>query len=163
HRVILGWGLYMFLVSASRFVLSSQYQRVSADPAGIRKWSTAFAVGAGLSGAGWGAAGVFLYPEGSLANQGFLIFVLGRMMLGAASLHASRPETFLAFLIPTGLAPAVRLLLQGDRTHVAMGLLAAVFTLATLMTTWRIYCTIASSLWLKFENRDLVDDLQAAK
>jgi two-component system, cell cycle sensor histidine kinase and response regulator CckA len=47
--------------------------------------------------------------------------------------------------------------------HFAMGLLAAVFTLATLLTTARIYRTVNSSLELQFENRDLVEDLRAAK
>jgi signal transduction histidine kinase len=84
------------------------------------------------------------------------------MMLGAASLLAPRPEAFLAFLIPAGLGPSLRLLIDGDETHVAMGLLAAVFTFATLIPTWRIYRTIESSLELQFENRDLVENLQAA-
>jgi signal transduction histidine kinase/ActR/RegA family two-component response regulator len=43
-----------------------------------------------------------------------------------------------------------------------MGLLAAVFTLATLITTRRIYRMVESSLMLQLENRDLVDDLRAA-
>lgn len=47
--------------------------------------------------------------------------------------------------------------------HFAMGLLAAVFTLATVITTGRFYRTVESSLKLQFENRDLVEDLQAAK
>ena len=50
------------------------------------------------------------------------------MMLGAASLLAPRPEAFLAFIVPSGLAPAVRLVLQGDEAHLAMGLLASLFT-----------------------------------
>ena len=44
-----------------------------------------------------------------------------------------------------------------------MGLLAALFTVATLVTTGRIYRTVDSSLRLQFENRDLVEDLQTAK
>ena len=43
-----------------------------------------------------------------------------------------------------------------------MGLLAAVFTLATLIITRRIYHTIESSLRLQMENRDLVQNLRAA-
>ena len=110
-----------------------------------------------------GGAGILLYPDTHLTNQVFLVFVLGGMMLGAASLLAPRPEAFLAFLIPTGLGPTVRLLAQGDHMHYAMSILAAVFTLATLVTTGRIYRTVDSSLKLQFENRDLVEDLQAAK
>ncbi len=44
-----------------------------------------------------------------------------------------------------------------------MGLLAVVFTIATVVTTYRIYLTVSSSLSLQFENRDLVGDLLAAK
>jgi len=85
------------------------------------------------------------------------------MMLGAASLVVAQARGVLAFLIPTGLGPAVRLLVQGDETHLAMGLLGGVFTLATVITTNRIYRTVDSSLRLQFENRDLVEDLQVAK
>ncbi len=163
NRVVLEWWFYMFLVAAARWAVALGYRRASRGYMEIDKWRAAFTVGAGLAGAGWGGAGIFLYPEAAFTHQVFLVFVLGGMMLGAASLLAPRPEAFLAFLIPTGLAPAVRLLLQGDETHIAMGLLAAVFTLATLITTRRIYSTIDSSLRLQYQNRDLVADLKTAK
>ena len=121
-----------------------------------------FTVGVGLAGAGWGAAGILLYPAAHLTNQVFLVFVLGGMMLGASSVLAPRPEAFLTFLIPAGFIPTVRLFLEGDETHFAMGLLAAVFTLATLITTRRLYRMVDSSLRLQLENRDLVDDLRTA-
>ena len=44
-----------------------------------------------------------------------------------------------------------------------MGLLSGTFTVATVLTTSRIHRTIASSLALQFENRDLLEDLRAAK
>ena len=84
-------------------------------------------------------------------------------MLGAASLLAPRTEAFLAFMVPAGLAPAIRLAVQGDEGHLAVGLLAALFTFATIATTRRIHLTIVSSLNLQFENQDLVEDLRSAK
>ena len=162
HPTVVGWWLYMTLVAVYRYALALRYRHSSPACTEIGRWRGAFTVGAGLSGAGWGGAGILLYPEAHLTHQVFLVFVLGGMMLGAASLLAPRPEAFLAFLIPSGLSPAFRLLVQGDETHVAMGLLAAVFTLATLVMTGRIYRTIDSSLRLKFENRDLLEDLRAA-
>jgi len=160
--VVLGWWLYISLVSLARFVFGRLYWRTSPHPSDLDKWRIAFIVGVGLSGAGWGAAGVLLYPPAHLANQVFLIFVLGGMMLGASSVLAPRPEAFFTFLIPAGFIPAVRLLLETDRTHVAMGLLAGTFTLATLIATRRIYRMVDSSLRLQLENRDLVDDLRTA-
>jgi signal transduction histidine kinase/CheY-like chemotaxis protein len=153
--------LYIFLVSAARFILVKRYWRTP-NHARTETWTAAFALGAGLAGLGWGASGILLYPGPQMMSQVFLVFVLGGMMLGGASLLAPRPESFLAFLIPTGVLPAVRLASEGDTEHVAMGTLAAVFTIAVLSTTWRFYRTIESSLSLQFENEHLVKELQIA-
>jgi len=163
HGVILAWFLSMVAVSIARYVLWLQYRKADISRWGAPNWRTAFVVGAGLAGTGWGAAGVLLYPEGSLAFQVVLMFVLGGMMLGAGSLLAARPEAYYVFLLPTGLAPAARLAIQGGEGHLAMSLLAVVFTVATLIITRRIYLTIESSLELQFENHDLVDYLKRAR
>jgi len=158
-----GWWLYMMVLAGLRCAAVVQYRQISPgadEPGNWRLWITLLC---GMAGAGWGAAGVLLYPPSHLIHQVFLVFVLGGMMLGAASLLASRPEAYLGFLLPSGLVPAVRLAVQGDETHVVMGLLAALFTAATLITTQRIYRTIDSSLRLQFENRALVEDLRKAK
>jgi signal transduction histidine kinase/ActR/RegA family two-component response regulator len=157
---IITWCSYITLVSIVRYVFARRYWRASASD--LNKWRTAFTLGVGCAGTGWGVAGVLLYPPGHLTNQVFLFFVLGGMMLGASSVLAPRPEAFLTFLIPAGLIPAGRLFLDGDKTHLAMGLLAALFTLATLITTRRLYGMVDSSLRLQFENRELVEELRAA-
>ena len=74
-------------------------------------------------------------------------------MLGAVSLLAPLPAAYFAFIVPTGLAPALRLAVQGDKAHLAMGLMAGLFTLAMLMTAKRIHLTILSSLNLEFESK----------
>ncbi len=160
---ILGWWLFMTLVAVTRSALALAYSRAATASTEVGRWRAAFVIGASLAGIGWGGAGVLLYPEADLIHQLFLLFVLGGMMLGAGSVLAPRPEAFLAFLVPTGLIPTIRLVVDGDEMHFAMALLAAVFTLATLITTWRVYRTVDLSLKLQFENRDLVDDLRAAK
>jgi signal transduction histidine kinase/CheY-like chemotaxis protein len=159
---IIGWCLYITVVSIARFAFARRYWRASSRATDLGRWRTVFTLGVGCAGAGWGAAGVLLYPPGHLTNQVFLVFVLGGMMLGASSVLAPRPEAFLTFLLPTGLIPAVRLFLDGDETHLAMGLLASLFTLATLITTGRLYRMVDSSLRLQFENRDLVEELRTA-
>ena len=166
--VVLAWWLYMILVSAARYAFSQRYRQASprsdasSGSVDIGKRSAAFTIGVALAAAGWAAAGILLYPAAYLTHQVFLLFVLGGMMLGASSLLAPRPKAFLTFLIPTGLAPAVRLFAQGDETHFAMGLLVAVFTLALSISAGRIYRTLESSLRLQIENRDLVEDLKRA-
>jgi signal transduction histidine kinase len=163
HPIVLGWLIYTLLISAARLLVTQRYSRTAPGDIDVNRWMNAFTSGATLAGTGWGLAGILLYPEGQLMNQVFLVFVIGGMMLGAASLLAPRPEAFLAFLLPTGVLPAIRFLSGGDEEHVVMGVLTVIFTVATLATTWRIHRTIESSLELQFENQDLVEHLKAAK
>jgi signal transduction histidine kinase/CheY-like chemotaxis protein len=159
---IIAWCLYITLVSIARYVFARRYRQASSTDTELSQWRGLFTVGVGFAGAGWGAAGVLLYPPGHLTNQVFLLFVLGGMMLGASSVLAPRREAYLTFLIPAGFIPAVRLFLDGDKTHLAMGLLSTLFTLATLITTRRLYQMVDSSLRLQFENRELVEGLRTA-
>ena len=109
HRITVAWLLYMLLITSARFLLSQRYWRNAIYYTNASKWSALFAIGAGLAGVGWGAAGILLYPNADVMRQTFLVFVLGGMMLGGAPLLAARPEAFLAFLIPTGILPTIRL------------------------------------------------------
>ena len=161
-NVIFGWWIFMAVVSAFRFSLAWRFHHASRENMSLEKWRVASTFGVGLAGAGWGAAGLLLYSPTHIMSQVLLVFVLGGMMLGAASLLAPRPEAFLSFILPTGLVPSIRLFAENDETHFAMGLLALVFTIAILITTGRIYRTVERSLRLQIENRDLVLDLQAA-
>src|SRR5690242_19593425 len=83
--VIVGWWVYMIVVAGCRYALSVRWRQSSPGPAETGWWRAAFAAGAGLAGMGWGAAGILLYQEMQTPNQVFLVFVLGGMMLGAAS------------------------------------------------------------------------------
>jgi signal transduction histidine kinase/ActR/RegA family two-component response regulator len=96
-------------------------------------------------------------------NETFLVFVVGGVMLGGASLLAARPEAFLTFLLPPGLLTAFRLAVVGDEGHLMMGFLAALFTAATVASTWRFHRMIESSLELRFDNDELIERLQTAK
>ena len=163
HSVVLSWLVYVVLVSAARYGLVLRYRRATPADIDSRRWSVAFAAGSAMAAAGWVAAAIALYAPDRPMNEAFLVFVVGGVMLGGASLLAPRPEAFLTFLLPTGLVTTLRLAVEGDEGHVMMGLLTAVFTAATLTTTWRFHRVIASSLKLRFDNEDLIESLQRAK
>lgn len=162
HLVVSSWVVCMLLVSAARFVIARRYQHASPSEADYERWNVEFVVGAALAGAGWGAAGIVLFPAGQAMNETFLVFVVGGVMLGGAALLAARPEAFLTFLLPPGLLTALRLAAEGDQQHLMMGLLAAIFTVATVVTTWRFHLMIESSLNLGFDNQDLIESLRNA-
>ena len=56
HPVVVGWLLYILVLSAARFVLTRRYWRASPADTEVNRWGTAFAVGAALAGAGVGCS-----------------------------------------------------------------------------------------------------------
>ena len=160
--VIAVWFVYMCLVSAARLLLVQQFRRAPAA-ADDSRWLPAFVAGTAAASAGWAAAALFLYPPGRPVNETFVVFVVGGVMLGGASLLAARREVFLTFLLPPGVATAARLASLGGEAHLMMGFLAGLFTAATLATTWGFHRMIQSSFKLRFDNQDLIESLQTAK
>ncbi len=162
HGTVVTWLCYMLAIALARFALGRWHRAVAQEASKLGTWAAAFLAGTGLAAAGWGAAGIFLYPANDLTGQVVLAFVLGGMMLGAGLTMAARPEAFVGFTILTGIPIAVRFLLEADGLHRAMGGLALIFTAAALATTRNIYLTVCSSLRLRFENRDLIAELRAS-
>jgi signal transduction histidine kinase/ActR/RegA family two-component response regulator len=161
--VVTVWLFYMLLVSAARFLIVRRYRGASPSDSDIDRWNTAFVTGAAAAAGGWSAAAIALYSPVRPMNETFLVFVLGGVMLGGAALLAARVEAFLTFLLPIGVLTAARLAFVGDADHLMMGFLAALFTAATVATTWRFHQLIESSFRLRFDNHDLIDSLQIAK
>jgi signal transduction histidine kinase/ActR/RegA family two-component response regulator len=163
HVMVSAWLLYMLLVSAARFVVAHRYWRAPASEIESSRWTAAFVVCVALAAVGWGGGAILLYPSARPLTEILLVFAVGGVMLGGASTLAARPEAFLTFLIPTGILTSLRLSSVGDEDHLMMGLLGAVFTVATVLTSWRFHLAIDSSFRLRFDNQDLIDSLQTAK
>jgi signal transduction histidine kinase/CheY-like chemotaxis protein len=161
--IVSAWLIYVFLTCLARIIIVRRYRRASPSDSEISRWKTEFVVGAALAAAGWGVGGIVLRPAGPPINETLVVFVVGGVMLGGASLLAARPEAFLTFLLPSGLLTALGVASEGDKDHVLMGLLGAVFTIATVTTTWRFHLAIESSFMLRFANHDLIESLQTAK
>ena len=161
--VVQAWLLFVIVVAAVRFAITRLYWRASPGEVESRRWNNVFVAGTALASAAWGLAGVLFYEPTQPTNGIFLMFVLGGVMLGGASLLAARPEAFLMFFLPIGLLTAIRLAGEGGQEHLTMAFLVVVFTVATIATTWRFHMAISSSLRLRFDNLDLIESLRTAK
>lgn len=150
------------VVAAGDENLAGRGLRGSPSDADSAHWTAAFVIGVAAA-AGWAAAAILLYSSAMPAHETFLVFVVGGVMLGGASLLAARLSAFLTFLLPTGLVTAFRVAALGDQDHLMMGFLCVLFTAATVATTWRFHRVIESSLNLGFHNHDLIERLQTAK
>jgi signal transduction histidine kinase len=161
--VILAWLACMLALTGLRAVVVWQFQRYAPAPQALGPWGTLFSIGTALAGIGWGSAGVVLFPATSMTHQVFLTFVVGGMIAGAVGLLAARMPVFLSFACPAAVPVIVHWLAQGDRLSRTMGGMAALFTIVTIFTAWRLHCIILSSVHLRFDNADLVASVTAEK
>lgn len=163
HHIILAWVFYMFVVTTGRALLVWAYWRSDKKVEHAWEWNQYYLAGSGLAGAGWGTAGVFLYPPDSLAHQVFLAFVIGGMAAGAVAVLTPRIDVFFAFFLPAISALAVRFFVDSDSYHTTMTAMILLYGGALLIAARRFHRTIQSTLELRCENAELVRHLTRAK
>ncbi|MGE4616250.1 MAG: hypothetical protein AAEJ43_04455, partial [Gammaproteobacteria bacterium] len=83
----LAWALYMDGVSLARYVHLRSYAAATADAGAVRSFNKWFVVGVLSAGAGWGAAGAFLFPPDDVVYQSFLSFVLAGITAASVTVY----------------------------------------------------------------------------
>ena len=153
---VMSWVMCLILVTLARMGLGLHFARTSSFVMDVASWRAYFLVGAIASGLTWGSTALLLYPQHSMPHQIFILFTLGGMVAGSATLLTPIYPVFMLFALCT-LAPVVaRLWLDGDSIHYAMAGMGAMYLLAMLVIGKRISNTIGESLRLRFENLDLI-------
>ncbi len=157
------WLAALAALTVWRYLTLLHYRSNAADAAAADFWGGRFRAGAFLSGVLWGAAGLWLFPAHSDVHQILLGFVLGGMVAGGIATLSSLPRAYLLFMLPAVVPFVLRMLVFGGTLHVFMGLMATAFTAIMWVASGRVHATIKESLLLRFENLELVTDLNLAK
>ena len=153
------WFAYVVSVTLARFLLVSWYHQQPRVPEETARWRVRFLVGAGAAGLGWGLASVCFLPTDSLVYQAFFVLLMGGLSAGGLAVLGADLQAFYLFLLPTLLLPPARLFLQPDPLSIAMGLLCLLLTGVLVVAARHYNLSIVTSLRLRFENLDLVEQL----
>ena len=163
HAALVAWLIYMVTLSLGRAWLRHEYWRKPPSPIEDSHWGTWYLSGIALSGIGWGAVWILLFPDASAPHQVFLVFVLAGMTAGSVAASSAMMAGFLLFAVPALIPLTIRFLSQGDDLHLAMSGMTALYLILLVFIARTMHQTIITSLNLRFENRDLVAYLAAAK
>jgi signal transduction histidine kinase len=161
--LLLAWLLATLVLTLARYLLVRAYWKADPGPAQASRWGVWFVIGAGLSGATWGAAGWLFFAEHSYVDQVFLAFLLAGMSAGGMSTLSAYPGAYPAFLLPALLPYIARILTHASPVYTAMGLMLLLFLVLMLAISHRLYRTVGESLELRFANLDLLSDVARAK
>lgn len=149
HGMLRAWFLMILLVSCARALLNRKYLQIEDEKRDHNKWGLMLIAGLAVPGVLWGATGIFLFPEHSVAHQVFIAFVLAGMVGGAVGVFSPLMPVFLSFSIPA-LAPiTIRFLVSGDELHMAMGIMTTLFALLTYLTARNISISTRELVALK--------------
>lgn len=152
------WAAAVIGLTIGRWLVARSWRRDLAveDP---RRTLRLSAIGSGVSGLLWGGGLAFQFPADPVL-QVLVAFVLGGMAAGAALSLSSHLPTMYAFLLPSILPVAGRLLLDGTPVYAAMGGLLVVFCVALVMIGHNLNIALILSLALQREKDDLVAQLK---
>jgi diguanylate cyclase (GGDEF)-like protein/PAS domain S-box-containing protein len=155
QRLLIGWYALLCAVVAVRTWLWRRYRRGRPPPEQADRWGRLAAIGAGASGALWGAAGAIFLVPGSPVDEIVLAFVLGGMAAGATVSLVGYLPAFIAYLLPSILPFALRLATAGDAEHLAMAGMVLMYVGGLLLVGWRTHASWARTITLRFANADL--------
>ncbi len=156
---VLGWLTCMCFITLIRIFLGVIFSRSSPAVGDIGRWRNYLVASAVASGLVWGSTAFLLYPSDSAVHQVFIAFVLAGMVAGAMTVLTPVLTAFVLFA-PSALLPIIgRYFFTGDFIHYAMGWMSLLFLLSMLLVGRRVHDTITKSLYLRFENSELIEKL----
>lgn len=162
RRWLLAWMAAIVLMLASRVVISVLFRR-QFEARKLGRYRAFLIVGSASAGIIWGVGGLIMFVPGELEYQLLILLALLAMGAGSAfSLSIYLPAYF-AF-VPVMLAPiTLYLFYAGDNMHTALACITLVFITAQTLFNIKINKSLSSAMALRFENLDLIDQLQEQK
>ena len=146
HLNIIVWFLATNFLSLIRWQLYSQFKRIDQTQNSEKNWYQLVVITTALSGATWGAAGIWLFSHESVVHQVFLVFVIGGMCAGGITTLAAILSAGRTFVILAGVPIIVQLMLINTEIGNAMTIMSVLFMGMILASANRLNKTIMGTI-----------------
>jgi signal transduction histidine kinase/CheY-like chemotaxis protein len=161
HNELVLWLGAILVNQAWRYALARRYRAASPPPECRERWGRGWTVGSTIAGSLWGAAGVLWFAPGDIGHQALLIVCLFGVIMGGINLTSVYKPTLYGFALPT-LAPLIgRVAIEGDQLHAFIAAVLLVVLGFILRFGHNLNNLMTQSLAIRYENIDLIDELQA--
>ncbi len=157
HTNIVAWFLATNSLSLFRWFLYRQFRKTSNRDEIDAIWYQLALVTSALSGATWGAAGIWLFADQSIAHQVFLLFVIGGMGAGAIATLSVILRAAQAFILLAVTPVLVQVILINNQISAAMAIMMILFTARILYSSKELHDTFIESL-VSAHERDIAEE-----
>ena len=159
--IILGWLACITLFQGWRLTLYLKSRAAGFKLDNVKRAATVWAVGAGISGALWGATAVLFFISGHHLYQAVLIILVFGMIAAAVPMLGSHLPSFYLFVLPTLTPFILRNALEADVPHFVLAVIATAIMLGMMSFARDYNRMLTESLSNRFEKQALADRLAA--
>ena len=160
--MLLGWYGLIVLVYGLRMLPRFRFDQAKFSVAEVKRWTKGFYLYCFIAGASWGIFAAALLPDGHGAKELAMAFFVAGISAGAIGANMSLSLAYPLFLIPFISPFTIKMLFKGDAAHAIIGMAAILYIGVMLTLNRRSTQTIESSFRLRFENQDLIHQLEIA-
>jgi len=157
------WIVFILLITSLRTVMVLVFRRLDSSSPQLDLWSAVYFVFVYSSGLGWGVLPLLNVFYSAGWTETFIVFVISGMSAGGLvslypSLHAAIPYQLFILL------PLIYTLAgSGAPAHTAMALLASMYLLLIIRSTYALNRAASNTIRLEMENNELFNFLLKAK
>ena len=158
---LLCWFAAVTLVAIANIIHRQRYvatlRRQQIDPA---YWRRSFINSAIANGMVWSAAGVLLYSAAQPLQSAFVLLLICGITAGVAASQASLWRAVVLFALIAIGPPAIAIAVEGGPLQLVVSALLTLFLIYILFVGHINHRTLVDSIRLRFENVQLLDELQ---
>lgn len=164
HYVLVSvWLVWLTALVAMRVIQVAAFDSAIPDRQSQPVWLRMFLFGSFVSGLTLAGAAILLVPTDSFVQQAWVFGLLGAATLSASVAYAVSLPAFLSFALPCLLPPIGCLFLIGSGAQHGWGWLGLILLGALVVVAWQVNRLIERGLIRRFQNQDLIENLQHAQ
>ena len=157
-RILGAWMAPLLFIAILRVFWLRELRRHPLDERLLGRFLYKMFFTALITGAVWGALGIFLYSTSNLPTQLLLLVVITGLVAGAVSSLGSNMAIFLAFSAPMLLPHIAALLMFRDQHLLILAVLTMAFLLSMTFVARNTNRAIHNAIRLRFENEALAEE-----
>jgi signal transduction histidine kinase/CheY-like chemotaxis protein len=158
-KVCLGLLIVMVLARGGLYL----YYKDKFEPHNLRPIALSLIIGSAIAGGLWGTLSILYLPVDEETYQLFLILSLMAMAGGSAFTFSIYLPCYFAYIPATLLPITLQFFAMGDKFYNTLGIVSAVYLLVLTVFNIKINKDFKATLSLRFENLDLIKQLQLQK
>jgi signal transduction histidine kinase/CheY-like chemotaxis protein len=162
HTSILICLTLLVVMVLVRGIFYLRYQN-NCNPNNLAPYRISLIAGGACAGVIWGMIGILFFPADEQTYQLFLLLSLLAMTGGSAFTLSIYLPSFFAYVPMTLLPIIVQFLIMGGKFNITLGIVTSAFLVILTVFNIKVNRNFKSSLASRFENLDLIEQLQLQK